>query len=237
MVDAVLPSFSYGAGVLSFFSPCAFPMRPAYISAYPGLAHGEPTGLGRGVLFIGLTVLGVISIFGILGGALGLVGSHVLGPAVPLFGLGMGLVLVALGILLLSAQRGRGSASPSAPREGAVPSPSSSTASPSPTVSVGCTFPLFLLVVTGAVLAGGVPQGVLVFLVYSLGLGTVMIFLSVAMSTSGGYFAGRMKRVLPYVRVLSAVLLIAIGAYMGTSTTAWPSGRAFPSGPVGETRA
>lgn len=214
MVDAVLLSFSYGAGVLSFFSPCAFPMLPAYISYYLGLVRGEPTSLGRGILFGGLTVLGMISIFGILGGVLGLVGGHVLGPAVPLFGLGMGIVLIALGILLLSARR-LGPSLPIHAPKGRGPASFFLYGVAYATVSLGCTFPLFLLVVTGAVLAGGVLQGVLVFLVYSLGLGTVMIFLSVAVVTSGDYFAGRMKRVLPYVRVLSAALLIAIGAYMG----------------------
>ncbi len=81
-------------------------------------------------------------------------------------------------------------------------------------VSLGCTFPIFLIVVSGAILTQGVAQGLLVFLVYSLGMGTVMIFVSLAVATSKEYLAVRMGRIVPFVRLVSAVVLVAVGAYM-----------------------
>ena len=68
--------------------------------------------------------------------------------------------------------------------------------------------------VTGAILAQGFLQGVLVFLVYSVGMGTVMIFVSLAVSTSKEYVAESLQRVVRYVKPVSAIVLLAVGAYM-----------------------
>jgi cytochrome c biogenesis protein CcdA len=214
MADPVLLSFAFGAGVISFFSPCAFPMLPAYISYYLGQeGEGEEAGPARGLLFGGLTLLGMLSIFGALGSLLSFVGSRFLGQAIPLFGLGMGTLLLVLGVLLLATSRMRFSLPIKAPRFGG-PISFYLYGVAYALVSLGCTFPIFLIVVTGALLAQGFLQGILVFLVYSLGMGTVMIFLSLAVSTSRDYFAASMGRVVPYVRLVSAVVLIAVGAYM-----------------------
>ncbi len=214
MVDAVLLSFTYGAGVISFFSPCAFPMLPAYITYYLGRGHGgEAHGLRPGLLFGGLTVLGMLSVFASLGSLLAFVGTRFLGPFIPLFGLGMGSLLVILGILLLTSQRLGVSLPIRAPKVRGVVSFYLYGVAYA-LVSLGCTFPIFLLVVTGAILAQGFLQGVLVFSVYALGLGTVMIFLSLAVSTSREYFATSMGRIVPHIRLISALVLIGVGAYL-----------------------
>ncbi len=214
MADPVLLSFAYGAGVISFFSPCAFPMLPAYISYYLGqeVRPGQ-AGPGQGFLFGGLTLLGILSIFGALGGLLSFVGSRFLAQAIPLFGLGMGILLMILGAILLATHRLRFSLPIKAPRVGGSVSFYLYGVAYA-LVSLGCTFPIFLVVVTGALLTQGFLQGILVFLVYSLGMGTVMIFLSLAVSTSRDYFANSMSRVVPYVRLISALVLIGVGAYM-----------------------
>ncbi|MFQ5552987.1 MAG: cytochrome c biogenesis CcdA family protein [Thermoplasmata archaeon] len=214
MADPVLLSFAYGAGVISFFSPCAFPMLPAYVSYY--LGQDNPTGeapLAQGLKVGGLTLLGMLSIFGGLGLVLTFIGSQFLAQAIPLFGLGMGVLLVALGALLLVTDR----------LSFTLPIRAPSFRGPLSLylygvayalVSLGCTFPIFLLVVTGAILTQGLLQGAVVFLAYAVGMGTVMIFVSLAVSTSKDYVADSMRRVVPLVKPISAIILLAVGAYM-----------------------
>ncbi len=214
MVDPVLLSFAYGAGVISFFSPCAFPMLPAYVSYY--LTQDNPERempLTQALRFGGLTLLGMISIFGGLGALLTLIGSQFLAQAIPLFGLGMGILLLLLGVLLLVTDRLSFTVPIRAPRFGG-PLSFYLFGVAYALVSLGCTFPIFLLVVTGAILSQGVLQGVIVFLVYSVGMGTVMIFVSLAVSTSKEVVAESLRRVVPYVKPISALVLLAVGAYM-----------------------
>ncbi|MFQ5838152.1 MAG: cytochrome c biogenesis CcdA family protein [Thermoplasmata archaeon] len=214
MADPVLLGFAYGAGVISFFSPCAFPMLPAYISYYLGQDdHARNAGPEQGLLFGGLTLLGMLTVFGALGGLLSFIGSRFLGQAIPLFGLSMGVLLVAVGVLLLATHRLRFSLPIRAPRFGGRVSFYLYGVAYA-LVSLGCTFPIFLVVVTGALLTQGFLEGIFVFLVYSLGMGTVMIFLSLAVSTSREYLAASMGKVVPYVRLISAAVLIGVGAYM-----------------------
>ncbi len=214
MVDPVLLSFAYGAGVISFFSPCAFPMLPAYVSYY--LTQGNPERempLRQALRFGGLTLLGMLSIFGGLGALLTFIGSQFLAQAIPLFGLGMGILLLLLGALLLVTDRLSFTLPIRAPRFGGLLSFFLFGVAYA-LVSLGCTFPIFLIVVTGAILAQGFLQGVLVFLVYSVGMGTVMIFVSLAVSTSKEYVAESLQRVVRYVKPVSAIVLLAVGAYM-----------------------
>ncbi|MDX1534462.1 MAG: cytochrome c biogenesis protein CcdA [Thermoplasmata archaeon] len=213
MVDPVLLTFAYGAGVLSFFSPCAFPMLPAYISYY--LARDAPAedSLSQGLKFGGLSTLGMLIIFAGLGSLLGLVGGSVLGGVIPLFGLGMGVMLVALGVLLLGTNR-LGFTLPLRAPVYRGPLSFFLYGIAYALVSLGCTFPIFVVLVTAALLSGGLASGLLVFTVYSLGLGTVMVFLSIAVATSRDVVAEQLHRVVPWVRIISAVVLLAVGGYM-----------------------
>ncbi|MFQ5907313.1 MAG: cytochrome c biogenesis CcdA family protein [Thermoplasmata archaeon] len=214
MADPVLLSFAYGAGVISFFSPCAFPMLPAYVSYYLTRGNSErEMPLRQALRFGGLTLLGMLSVFGGLGALLTFIGSQFLAQAIPLFGLGMGILLLLVGGLLLVTDRLSFSVPIRAPHFGGSLSFYLYGVAYA-LVSLGCTFPIFLLVVTGAILTQGLLQGVLVFLVYSVGMGTVMIFVSLAVSTSKEFVAESMRRVVPYVKPVSAVVLLAVGAYM-----------------------
>lgn len=213
MVEPLLLTFAYGAGVLSFFSPCAFPMLPAYISYY--LAQGATGGdsLGQGLRFGGLSTLGMLAIFAGLGSLLGLVGASLIGGAIPLFGLGMGGLLVALGVILLLTNR-LGVTLPLRAPVYRGPLSFFLYGVAYALVSLGCTFPIFVVLVTAALLSGGLASGLLVFSVYSLGLGTVMVFLSVAVATSRDVVADHLHRVVPWVRVISAIVLLGVGGYM-----------------------
>jgi cytochrome c-type biogenesis protein len=100
------------AGVSTFFSPCAFPMFPGYMSLFLGMTAAKsgagPAGGGtykgaarRAVTAGSITALGMVVVFLIVGIALILAASLVSGY-VPYLLIVVGAVLVVLGALLLT---------------------------------------------------------------------------------------------------------------------------------------
>jgi cytochrome c-type biogenesis protein len=100
------------AGVTTFFSPCAFPMFPGYMSLFLGLntskAASQPNSSGaykgalRRALSAGsVTALGMIIVFLLIGVALVLAANVVRGY-IPFFLIIVGVLLIGLGALLLT---------------------------------------------------------------------------------------------------------------------------------------
>ncbi|HEY6238941.1 MAG TPA: redoxin domain-containing protein, partial [Thermoplasmata archaeon] len=100
------------AGVSTFFSPCAFPMFPGYMSLFLGLTAGgagskaSETGAYKGAVrravFAGsITASGMIVVFLVIGVAL-IFAASVVGASVPYFMIIVGGALIALGLLLLT---------------------------------------------------------------------------------------------------------------------------------------
>lgn len=91
--------FAVYAGVLTFFSPCAYALLPGYVGFYVGRAEGEST-LG-GSLARGLVAgVGVLVVLGTFLGATYLVGNRVV-DVLTVIEPGVGLALVVLGLLVV----------------------------------------------------------------------------------------------------------------------------------------
>ena len=81
--------------------------------------------------------------------------------------------------------------------------------------SLGCTLPIFLVVVGGSLTSGDFITGFTQFVLYILGTGSVLMALSVGMAlVKGGTVLSLFRRVMPYVHIISAVFLILAGAYI-----------------------
>jgi cytochrome c-type biogenesis protein len=69
---------AFGAGILSFLSPCVFPLVPGYLSYLAGIsleeAQSQPTARFRVSLHALCFVLGFVLLFTLLGAIAGLVG-------------------------------------------------------------------------------------------------------------------------------------------------------------------
>lgn len=100
------------AGLTTFFSPCAFPMFPGYMSLFLGLNTTQaptadaPSGAYRGAVRRALSAgstaaLGMMIVFLIIGVAL-IAAASVVGGLIPYFLLIVGGILIALGALLLT---------------------------------------------------------------------------------------------------------------------------------------
>ena len=80
--------------------------------------------------------------------------------------------------------------------------------------SLSCTLPIFLAVTGLSVASKGFLESAGQFLVYALGMGSVIVLLTLAISVFKGAMVGALRAALPYIQPVSAVLMIAAGAYI-----------------------
>lgn len=216
--------FAFGAGMVATVNPCGFALLPAYISLYLG---GGPDSVSREGVFMRLLWAFLISVavtagFVLLFGAAGLVlsaGGRLLTRVMPWLSLVIGAGLMVLGLLMLSGRHVySGLAARLASR---VKAPASRGIGSFflfgiayAIASLSCTLPIFLVVVGGGLSAGGVALGLWQFVGYALGMGLVMTVLTVGTALFKGAVAAYLRRLLPWVERVSAVLIIAAGGYI-----------------------
>ncbi len=216
MVDFPLLSLAFGAGLITFFSPCAYAMLPAYItyhlsrretksgSVYRSYLEGAKVGGAMSLGFM-LFLLAVGTIVSFAGVQIGQYLSHA--------AIVVGVILIVLGVLWLAKVRLSFLVSLRVPiRNGWLSFFAFGIA-----YAIGsatCALPVFLLVVFAAVISGGIISGLSIFLLYSLGMIVVMIPLSIAVSTSKDLILQRFERILPHVRKIGAVTMIIAGIYL-----------------------
>lgn len=218
---AVLPlGLAFGAGLVSTVNPCGFAMLPAYLSLFLGLGQ-EASPLRRAVraLWVGLVVsLGFVTLFGGVGLALAL-GARFLVGWMPWAGFLTGVALVGMGVLLVL---GRHLSSGFFTRLGArvaVPREPGLRAFflfgiAYGIASLGCTLPVFLVVVGGAMAARGAGAGLLQFVLYGLGMGVTLSLLTLGLALFQGTALRSFRAVRPWVTPASGVLVAGMGVYL-----------------------
>lgn len=171
-------------------------------------------------LAVGLSATaGFVVLFAGVGSVVSAGGSFLL-PAIPWIAVAIGAALLALGVALLAGVSPRAEfalrLAPAIGREGPrgirgyfVSGVAYGLA------SLSCTLPVFLGVVGGALAAGGFLAGLVQFVSYGLGMGLVLVALTLAIALlkEAALVAG-LRRALPYMRVAAGVLLLAAGAYI-----------------------
>ncbi len=92
-------------------------------------------------------------------------------------------------------------------------------------ISLGCNFPIFLLVVTTSVGQQGLAAASATFLAYGLGVATLMIPLSAAAAV--GRATGPIRRVLPHIKRVTGAFVALAGIYIVYYyTVVWRTGAA-----------
>ncbi|MGH2410453.1 MAG: cytochrome c biogenesis protein CcdA, partial [Chloroflexota bacterium] len=79
--------------------------------------------------------------------------------------------------------------------------------------SLGCTLPIFLMVV-GTSVASAPLAGLAQFVAYGLGMGVVLTAVAVSAAVFRGIVGLALRRLVPYVRQVSALLLVVAGGYV-----------------------
>ena len=212
-------SLAFSAGLLASVNPCGFAMLPSMVSFYLGQGEEDYAArslwrrAGEGLALGALVTAGFLLVF-VLAGVLVSAGAGTLARFFPWATVAVGAVLVALGLRLylghglsvrvphLEAARVAGSY-----RAMFVYGIAYALA------SLGCTLPIFLIAV-GAALSAGPLGSLVLFVVYSLGMGLVLTAVALGAALFRGLVGATLRRVLPYVQQVSALLLVVAGGYL-----------------------
>jgi cytochrome c-type biogenesis protein len=206
---------AFGAGLISFLSPCVLPLVPGYISAVAGVAPGEI----RARRVIGPSLAFVAS-FSTIFIALGLIGQQALhgaltGPAALKIS---GAVIIAMGVLFvlapfvprLSRQWHVDALMQRAGRGGPVVAGAAFALAWTP-----CTGPTLGAIVTAAGASNSAAHGAFLLAVYCLGLGVPFLITGLAFGTVTSALTV-VKRHYPIVIGTGGVVLIGMGVLIWT---------------------
>lgn len=219
---AQLPvAYAFGAGMLASVNPCGFLMLPAYATYYV-TTEERSTGtrpalvrMGRAVQLALLATLGFLAVFGPLGVLLS-VGGRWLVRFFPYSSLVMGVALLLLGVTLLVSRRrlALGVSERVRLRRSRSAFGVFLFGVGYAIASLGCTLPIFLVVVGSALSTTGPLSGVVQLVNYAAGMGVVLAVVSVSAALAQGALVTRLSRLLPYVETVGGVFLVAAGAYL-----------------------
>jgi cytochrome c-type biogenesis protein len=214
--------YAFVAGMVASVNPCGFVLLPAYLGYYLGDDRGAPGGRGRAgrALVVSATVTASFALlFGLAGIFAGLAASA-LTSSLPWIGTAVGVGLILLAGVLAS---GRGLTVSFAPRvaqhlaaaariRGLAGYAAYGTAYG--LASLGCTLPVFLGVVGTSLQLHGLAAAVGQFLLFGIGMGTVLAALTIATVWFGDGLIRRARTLGRHVGWASAVLLWLAGAYV-----------------------
>jgi cytochrome c-type biogenesis protein len=227
-METVGITIAFGAGVLSFLSPCVLPLVPSYLSFVTGMSLEDlQKGVDRRATLVHslLFVAGFTGIFLLLGASASFLGQFFKVYEVWIARVG-GLVIMILGLHLAGALR----LTPLM-RERRVYLHDKPTGYLG-TVGVGAAFGAgwtpCIGPVLGAILTFAASQehfwsGVGLLFVYSLGLAVPFLLSALALDAFLRAFA-RFRRFLPVVQVGAGVLLVILGLLLMTGTFSALSG-------------
>lgn len=206
------------AGGLAILNPCGFAMLPAFLSLYVGAEEEQlppaRTRTLQGILVGLLVTAGFLAVFTVLGAPIAL-GASQLAPAVPWIGFGIGIVMGAVALatlagrrLEINVRRVRPGHDHRRPRTMLMFGVGYGLA------SLGCTLPIFLVVIGASLTGGGSLSAVIVFGAYALGMAVVLMALSVGAALLRNGVARVLAKALPHVRWVNGGLLLLVSAYL-----------------------
>lgn len=212
--------YAFSVGMVATFNPCGFAMLPAYLAYFLGLEnaqdldHRTDATVVRAV-GVGLAMTaGFLVVFGVLGLLLDPVLSSV-NDKLPWLTIVLGIVLVVVGVRLLMG------------REITIRLPKVSRAPDSrelwsvfvfgvsyALVSLSCTLALFIAAISTVIDQQNLVVGIAAFIAYGMGMGVVLMVLTISIALARQGIVARVRRLLPYVNRVSGGLLVLAGAYV-----------------------
>ena len=217
--------FAFGAGVAAAFNPCGFAMLPAYMGIYLGSGQDGERGaarlrsLGRAFLVGGVVTAGFVVLFGAAGAIIGVGARSLVADVLPWVGLVIGFVLALTGSWLLGGGKlytslaQRVSSRMGDPTRVSVRGYFMFGLSYG-TASLSCTLPIFLSVIGTSFAASTIAISFGQFVLYAMGMGMVIIGLTVGMALFKGAMVGTLRKVQPYIQPVGSWLMVVAGAYI-----------------------
>jgi cytochrome c-type biogenesis protein len=217
------------AGVVSFFSPCAFPLLPGFLSYTVG--HSEEMlseqnlreKLKKASLVGGTSSLGLLVFLLSFGLVLVFLGASLL-PLVPFLGPFVGLVLIISGILLLSSytldmnwvfrglERLRGDKNDFSRLEG--PYGVFLYGIGYGAAAMGCTAPIFLALIFSAVVEGGIGMALLALGVFAIAMSSLLIGAAAIAAFTQDALLNQLRAPSAWLKKASGLILVLVGIYL-----------------------
>lgn len=225
MVNFALVSLAFSAGLISFVNPCGFALLPVYITYYFKNEGLEKSFFLRRIfagLIFGLMVsLGFATVFSLIGVIVSYIGRGLL-KYVGWFDLSIGIMLIIIGFIYLFNLNKLINLSKLTIIGEKLKANKLNNKYASfflygmgfAIASLGCTLPIFLLVVTTAIQQTGIFNGIVIFLIYSAGMSFFMILFSIAVAFSKTIIEKTLKKWTPYIYKLGAIIVITAGVYL-----------------------
>ena len=225
MVNFALASLAFSAGMASFVNPCGFALLPVYITYYFKNEGLEKSTLLRrifaGLLFGFMVSLGFVAAFSLIGLVISYLGKGILKYA-GWFDLSVGILLIIIGFIYLFDLNEKINLSRLTNFGEKLKSNKLKNKYLSfflygmgfAIASLGCTLPIFLLVVATALKSSGLFNGLVIFLIYAAGMSLFMIIFSLAVAFSKTIIEKTLKKWLPYIYKVGAFIVIIAGIYL-----------------------
>ena len=210
-------AYAFTTGLVAAVNPCGFPMLPAYLSYFIGLddeTADAPRRILRAITSAAAVSLGFLAVFSALGIPIN-AGVTSIYEVMPWLTIVIGLALAALGVAMLLGWKpvfllprlDKGGRSR---RFGSMVLYGVSYA----IASLGCTLPVFLVVVAGTTERSNALSGLVAFLAYGLGTTIVLMVVSIAIAVARDGLVRKVRELARFVDRASGVLLVAVGAYL-----------------------
>ena len=219
---ALLPvGYAFGAGMVASVNPCGFFLLPSYISYHLGTENPDfydasvASRIWKSLLLGGVATLGFVVVFAIAGSLIAAGGQWLI-RAFPYAGVAIGAGMVGLGLWLLVTHRTLG-----------IAAASRVTLDRKRNLrnvfffgiayaigSLSCTLPIFLVVVGGSLASQGLAASFGQFISYALGMGVILVAVTIGSALFQGSVARWLRQAIPYVHRASALFLVAAGAYL-----------------------
>ncbi len=214
-------TWPFSVGMLAAFNPCGFAMLPTYLGYFIGLDNDDEhqtrlRSVTRGLWVGTVLTLGFIAVFGVAG----LLISWFLnqGTIIEYTGyitISVGILLIPMGIAMALGKQ----------LNMRLPKMNKGTGSRETrsmflfgvsyaVVSLSCTISVFIAAVSSTFTTDGFVDGLGSFVAYALGMGAVILFLTVSLARARSNVALHMRRFLPHVGKVSGVVLVAAGIYL-----------------------
>ena len=225
MVNFALVSLAFSAGLVSFVNPCGFALLPVYIAYYFKNEGLEKSILWKrlfaGLIFGLMVSLGFVTVFSLIGVIVSYLGKSLLRYA-GWFDLLTGILLIIIGFIYLFDLSTKINLNSLINFGEKLKSNKLNNKYLSfflygtgfAVASLGCTLPIFLLVVASAIKAGGFFNGFIIFLIYASGMSFFMILFLLGVAFSKTIIEKTLKRWTPYIYKFGAVIVILAGIYL-----------------------
>lgn len=204
------------AGMAATVNPCGFALLPAYLSAFVGLdeSTNRTTAVARGLKVSAVLTAGFVAVFGVFGLVISKVVAE-LQRYLPWATIVIGVGLVGMGIYLLTGRQivlnipklQRGGS------DGTLLSMFLFGVSYA-VASLSCTIGPFLAVTSTTFRDSNYVSGVLVFVLYGLGMGVVVSVLTMAVALAKDGLVRRFRSLLPKMNKIAGALLLVAGLYV-----------------------